>query len=101
TKTVRATDIRLAGADAEYYALDASVQAGVEGQVASGISKASQHLDAGAVSSAPETAAGGNDGSLRGLPAGSEYRLEGAAEWTPVPAGGVLEGLAPGRYEVR
>ena len=101
TKTVRATNIRLAGADAEYYALGASVQAGIEGQVASGIFKAPQHLDAGAVSSAPETTAGGNDGSLRGLPAGSEYRLEGAAEWTPVPAGGVLEGLAPGRYEVR
>ena len=45
-------------------------------------------------------AAGGSDGALTGLPAGSEWRAAGGA-WAAAPASGTVEGLAPGSYEVR
>ena len=63
------------------------------------IAKASQDAPAG-VTGTNETASGASDGSLSGLPAGSEWRPEGGT-WTDAPEGGTVEGLAPGTYEVR
>lgn len=47
-----------------------------------------------------ESGPGAGDGSLTGLPAGSEWRPAGG-EWTAAPEGGSVTGLAPGAYEVR
>ena len=47
-----------------------------------------------------ELTAGGNDGSLSNLPAGSEWRAAGGT-WTPSPESGTVGELAPGAYEVR
>ncbi|WP_455137228.1 hypothetical protein [Thermophilibacter sp.] len=52
------------------------------------------------VSATSERTAGGSNGALTGLPAGSEWRAAGGA-WAAAPASGTVEGLAPGSYEVR
>lgn len=52
------------------------------------------------VTSTDETEPGASDGTISGLPAGSEWRPEGGT-WTDAPEGGVVSGLAPGTYEVR
>lgn len=65
-------------------------------------------LESNAVAS-PESTAGGNDGSISGLPNNAEWRVAGASlkyrssnnEWTAVSADGSIVGLAPGAYEIR
>lgn len=58
----------------------------------------------------PEATAGGDDGSISGLPGNSEWRVASTAsfktrssndEWTAVSADGSIAGLAPGAYEIR
>lgn len=58
----------------------------------------------------PEATAGGDDGSISGLPSNSEWRVASTAsfktrssndEWTAVSADGSIAGLAPGAYEIR
>ena len=63
------------------------------------IEKASQDAPTG-VTGTNETASGASDGTISGLPAGSEWRPEGGT-WADAPEGGTVEGLAPGTYEVR
>lgn len=57
-----------------------------------------------------EATAGGNNGSISGLPSNSEWRVASTAsfktrssndEWTAVSADGSIAGLAPGAYEIR
>lgn len=52
------------------------------------------------VTSTDETEPGASDGTISGLPAGSEWRPVGGT-WADAPEGGVVSGLAPGAYEVR
>lgn len=59
----------------------------------------------------PEATAGGDDGSISGLPSNSEWRVASAASfkprlsnndgWTAVSADGSITGLAPSAYEIR
>lgn len=52
------------------------------------------------VTSTDETEPGASDGTISGLPAGSEWCPEGGT-WADAPEGGVVSGFAPGAYEVR
>lgn len=52
------------------------------------------------VTSTDETEPGASDGTISGLPAGSEWRPEGGT-WADAPEDGVVSGFAPGAYEVR
>ena len=66
------------------------------------ITKAPQDAPSG-VTVAGQQVAGSADGSITGVvpgPAGAEWRPVGGS-WSDVPAGGTVEGLAPGSYEVR
>lgn len=60
------------------------------------------------VTASPEATSGGGDGSITGLPSGSEWRAasadvgrSGGDAWTAASEDGTLGGLAPGVYEVR
>lgn len=60
------------------------------------------------VTASPEATSGGGDGTITGLPSGSEWRAvsagvgrSGGDAWTAAPEDGTLGGLTPGIYEVR
>ena len=52
------------------------------------------------MTSTDETSPGASDGTISGLPAGSEWRPEGGT-WSDASEDGTVEGLAPGTCEVR
>lgn len=99
-------EIEGAPADAGDYKVEATVaaddnhNASAEPGVAFfTIAKAPQDAPSG-VTSTGETSPDASDGTISGMPAGSEWRPEGGA-WADAPEDGAVEGLAPGVYEVR
>ena len=100
------TEIEGAPVDAGDYKVEATASADANhnasaepGVALFTIEKASQDAPTG-VTGTNETASGASDGTISGLPAGSEWRPEGGT-WADAPEGGTVEGLAPGTYEVR